>query len=123
MKSTGVLNLVIGLTGVKEIRGAHLSYMCLVRAVGSSLPSLFRPTPPVSSRRRALTRRSRATARLQDHRRSSATAHAPPCAIRAAAQRSPTAAARSLQPLALHPRATVPLVRLRQRRQRCPHRP
>ena len=121
MKSTGVLNLVIGLTGVKEIHGARLSYMSLARAA-VSLPSLSHPRPSISNRRRALTR-SRATARLQDHRRRSATAHVPPCAIRAAAQRSPTAAARSLQPLALHPRATVPLVRLRQRRQRCPHRP
>ena len=53
MQSTGVQNLSIGLTGVKEIRGAHLSYMCLVRAVGFSFPSLFRPTPPVSRRRRS----------------------------------------------------------------------
>ena len=53
MQSTGVQNLSIGLTGVKEIRGAHLSYMCLARAVGFSFPSLFRPTPPVSRRRRS----------------------------------------------------------------------
>ena len=84
MKSTGVLNLVIGLTGVKEIRGARLSYMSLARAA-ASLPSLFHPRPSISNRRRALTR-SRAAARLQDHRRRSATAHAPPCAIRAAAR-------------------------------------
>ena len=80
MKSTGVLNLVNGLTGVKEIRGARLSYMSLARAA-ASLPSLFHPRPSISNRRRALTR-SRAAARLQDHRRRSATAHAPPLSVR-----------------------------------------
>ena len=48
MQSTGVLNLSIGITGVKEIREAHLSYMCLARAA-ASLPSLFRPIPPDSA--------------------------------------------------------------------------
>ena len=63
MQSTGVLNLGIGLTGVKEKCGVHLSYMYLARTAAFTFP-LFHPRPSVSNCRRALTR-SRATARLQ----------------------------------------------------------
>jgi len=40
-QSTGVQTLCVGSTGVKENRGSHLSYMCLVRAVGFSFLLCF----------------------------------------------------------------------------------
>ena len=73
MQSTGVLNLSIGLTDVKEKRGAHMSYMSLARTAGFSSSSVFTrflPTPV-------------AAARPHSHRRS---LHAPP--TQAAATRS-----------------------------------
>jgi len=92
MQSTGVLNLGIGLTGVKEKCGVHLSYMYLARTAAFTFP-LFHPRPSVSNRRRALTR-SRATARLQAAVATNATAAAPctlhtPCAIHAANAKPP----------------------------------
>ena len=44
MQSTGVLNLSIGLTGVKEKCGVHLSYMCLARGRQPHFLCFF-PTP------------------------------------------------------------------------------
>jgi len=101
MQSTGVLNLSIGLTGVKENRGAHLSYIscpralslvftrfyCLLAAAAVShprSPTRRRPEPPpphlappcaAAQRRPAAT----ATHSLRHHRSRSARVHpAPP---------------------------------------------
>ena len=54
-RSTGVLNLSIGSTGVKKNRGAHMSYMSLARAAGLSSSFGF----PTSRRRRSLRARAR----------------------------------------------------------------
>ena len=49
MQSTGVLNLSIGLTGVKKNRGDHLSYMFLARAAGLCFSfSLHAAVPPLA---------------------------------------------------------------------------
>ena len=60
-----------------------LTGLCFARLLHAAAARLAHIAPPPSLR---------AAARLQDHRRRSATAHAPPCAIRAAAQRSLRAA-------------------------------
>ena len=52
MQSTGVLNLVIGLTGVKEKCEAHLSYISIARVLCLFLFSLFTQPPHSSQRRR-----------------------------------------------------------------------
>jgi len=96
MKSTGVLNLVIGLTGVKEIHGARLSYMSLARAA-ASLPSSVSPAffllaaaaplpHPTRSRRRRSTSPPPYTATAGLRCRSTPSLHA-----RAAALRRPRA--------------------------------
>jgi len=70
MQSTDAQDLGIGLTGVMEKLGAHLSYMCLARtAVLSS--SLFRPTQAAAARPR-----SHAAAGLRTRRHSRVRLHA-----------------------------------------------
>ena len=46
MHLTGDQNLIIGLTGIKKKRGAHLSYMFLSRAAGLYFSSFTLFTPP-----------------------------------------------------------------------------
>jgi hypothetical protein len=62
MQSTGVLNLVIGLTSVKENRGAHLSYVSYARSrfLSSSVSpgsSQLEPPPPIHAAAAYSTRR------------------------------------------------------------------
>ena len=76
MQSTGVLNLSIGLTGVKENHGAHLSYKCLAHAalLCFSFPSSCRRAP---ARLRSRQRRSPAAARPPCSHRFAPSLHAP----------------------------------------------
>ena len=72
MQSTGVLNLSIGLTGVKKNRGAHLSYISCPRApshISARFVARLRAAARLHSRRR---RRSTPPARTRfTHRRAS----------------------------------------------------
>ena len=105
MQSTGVLNLVIGLTGVTEKRGAHMSYISCPRP----LPSLFRAAarfPPVSAQPLAYTAAAVAVPRHQ-HALTSRTA-APRITARSSSRRSFHArAARLSLPLTPPVRATA----------------
>ena len=79
MHSTGVLDLSISLTGVKEKRGAHMSYMFLDRAAGLCFSfSLHAAAPPLTHAHAA----ARSTRRLHAaspsrRRRASSTPPAP----------------------------------------------
>jgi hypothetical protein len=69
MHSTSALDLIIRLTGVKEKRGAHLSYISLARGRRFHFLSFF-PTPHTRSPPPLLQRRPLHAAALRRHRRS-----------------------------------------------------